>query len=206
MPHVDYYKVLDVPASASAAEIKSAYHRAAKRAHPDAGGSSEAMQLVNEAYAVLSDAAERRDYDTLRTHPAAPPHHSATPATRPQPQPHPADALPRLTAWARGSAWRIIGYSFVANLLLGPLTSYMFQLTTSTSSRILIALLAFVPVYFMTCGIIFLFRPRLRIALARLAAAKLQPRGDLGGLLILGFSAIPLAIIWLIGYFYGLIR
>jgi len=217
MPHVDYYKVLDISPSATAAEIKSAYHRAAKRAHPDAGGSAEAMQLVNEAYAVLSDAVDRRDYDTLRARPpASPPHRPATtrqptatpgrPAPRPQPQPHPSDALPRLTAWARGSAWRTIGYSFVATVLLAPLTSFMFQLTSSTSSRILIALLAFVPVYTMACGLIFLFRPRLRIALARLTAAHIPPQRDLAGLAVLALAALPLAAIWIIAYFNGLVR
>lgn len=214
MAAVDYYKVLDVSPGATAAEIKSAYHRAAKRSHPDAGGSAEAMQRVNEAYAVLSDAAERRDYDALRVRPepyrppsvpSAPSHHPAEPHPVAH-QPHPSDALPRLTTLARRSAWRIIGYNFFASLLLGPLTSFMFQLTTSTKSRILIALLAFVPVYFITCGIIFLYRPRLRIAIYRLGDAHIPPHRDLAGLLVLALCALPLGAIWVVAYFHNFVR
>jgi formylglycine-generating enzyme required for sulfatase activity len=64
----DYYAVLQVPPEATAAAIQAAYRTLSKQYHPDTGhpaASSEMMRLLNEAYAVLSDVARRRDYDRL---------------------------------------------------------------------------------------------------------------------------------------------
>ena len=44
------FALLDVSASASVEEIRQAWKSKARRAHPDAGGSHEAMQLLNEAF------------------------------------------------------------------------------------------------------------------------------------------------------------
>jgi hypothetical protein len=41
--------------TASAAEVKSCYKRAARHEHPDAGGSDETFARINEAYRVLSN-------------------------------------------------------------------------------------------------------------------------------------------------------
>lgn len=63
----DYYEVLGVAKGASDAEIKSAYRKVAKKYHPDANpGNAEAeakFKEAAEAYAVLSDADKRRQYD-----------------------------------------------------------------------------------------------------------------------------------------------
>lgn len=59
----NHYQTLDVPVDATAEEIKAAYREAAAREHPDRGGSTEAMALVNVAYDVLSNPAKRRRYD-----------------------------------------------------------------------------------------------------------------------------------------------
>ena len=59
----DLYEVLDVPGDASAADIKKACRRAARSAHPDAGGSAEAFHELETAYSVLSDEARRARYD-----------------------------------------------------------------------------------------------------------------------------------------------
>ena len=63
----DYYKVLEVGASASEREIRYAYRRLSKRygAGADSGDRRAAAELtlVNDAYRTLSDAQARREYD-----------------------------------------------------------------------------------------------------------------------------------------------
>ena len=65
---VDYYKVLKVKRTASAAEIKSAYRRLARERHPDVNGGTESaareFSLISLAYRTLSDPQERSFYDS----------------------------------------------------------------------------------------------------------------------------------------------
>ncbi len=67
---VDYYKILGVKQTASAAEIKSAYRKLARERHPDHnGGSPEAARefaMLALAYRTLSDPHERTAYDEQR--------------------------------------------------------------------------------------------------------------------------------------------
>lgn len=63
----DYYEVLGVPKNASEADIKKAFRQQAKKYHPDAHPGDkeceEKFKEAQEAYAVLSDADKRRQYD-----------------------------------------------------------------------------------------------------------------------------------------------
>ncbi|RMZ81417.1 hypothetical protein DV738_g2336, partial [Chaetothyriales sp. CBS 135597] len=69
----DYYKVLDLPRTATEREIKSAYRRMTKLHHPDKartnGGDTsreeaeKKMAAINEAYEVLSDPELKQRYD-----------------------------------------------------------------------------------------------------------------------------------------------
>lgn len=60
---MDPYKVLGVDKDASEQDVRRAYRKAAKRAHPDAGGSAEEFQSVALAHRILSDKERRAKFD-----------------------------------------------------------------------------------------------------------------------------------------------
>lgn len=65
-PRRDYYEVLGVPRDAHTAEIKSAFRALARKYHPDRNkepGAEEHFKEIAEAYAVLSDPDNRKQYD-----------------------------------------------------------------------------------------------------------------------------------------------
>jgi DnaJ-class molecular chaperone len=65
----NYYSILGVPEDASQDDIKKAFRALAKDAHPDVNDDPKATQRfqeISEAYAVLGDAASRREYDSKR--------------------------------------------------------------------------------------------------------------------------------------------
>lgn len=63
----NYYDLLGVPPTASAGEIRAAYRRLIKESHPDLNRSdpraAERTRLLNEAWEVLGDPAQRAGYD-----------------------------------------------------------------------------------------------------------------------------------------------
>ena len=70
MSQNDYYQILGIDQKASARQIKDTYRKMAFKYHPDRNRknpeAAEKMKRVNEAYAVLSDPAKRREYDAMR--------------------------------------------------------------------------------------------------------------------------------------------
>lgn len=63
---VDLYHILEISRDAPHEEVKKAYRRMAKKYHPDLNkeaGAEARFKEVNDAYEVLSDPKERRQYD-----------------------------------------------------------------------------------------------------------------------------------------------
>jgi len=67
MSFIDYYEILGIGFNADASEIKAGYRKLVKKFHPDLHPNNpEAtakMQLINEAYLILSDTEARKLYN-----------------------------------------------------------------------------------------------------------------------------------------------
>jgi molecular chaperone DnaJ len=67
----DFYKVLGVPKTASADQIKQSYRKLARKYHPDANKgdrkAEERFKEISEAYNTLSDEKKRKEYDEARS-------------------------------------------------------------------------------------------------------------------------------------------
>ncbi len=64
----DYYERLGIPRTADEKEIRKAYRNLARQYHPDVckePGAEERFKEINEAYATLSDAEKRAQYDRM---------------------------------------------------------------------------------------------------------------------------------------------
>lgn len=64
----ELYHLLGVDRDASQAQIKAAYRKLAKTAHPDAGGDPDEFVRITAAYNVLEDPDTRRAYDLTGEH------------------------------------------------------------------------------------------------------------------------------------------
>jgi molecular chaperone DnaJ len=66
----DFYKILGVSKDVSDAELKKVYRKLARENHPDSNPgdkkAEERFKDISEAYSVLSDADQRKEYDALR--------------------------------------------------------------------------------------------------------------------------------------------
>ncbi|QDO90082.1 J domain-containing protein [Ornithinimicrobium ciconiae] len=66
----DFYAILGVPADASDKDIKKTYRKLAREWHPDAkpgdAAAEKKFKEIGEAYAVLSDPEQRKQYDAVR--------------------------------------------------------------------------------------------------------------------------------------------
>jgi len=66
----DFYAALGVSKDVSDAELKKVYRKLARQYHPDSNAGDAAAEArfkeISEAYSVLSDAEQRREYDQLR--------------------------------------------------------------------------------------------------------------------------------------------
>jgi len=60
---MDPYRILGLGRTAGAADIKAAYRRLSKSAHPDTGGDRAAFERLRAAYDVLRDPEARAHYD-----------------------------------------------------------------------------------------------------------------------------------------------
>jgi molecular chaperone DnaJ len=66
----DFYQVLGVDKSVSQPDLKKAYRKLARQFHPDSNPGDEKAESrfkeISEAYSVLSDEAQRQEYDQIR--------------------------------------------------------------------------------------------------------------------------------------------
>lgn len=78
-----HYQVLGLARTATERDVKIAYRKAARIAHPDRGGDPAVFRQITEAYEVLSEPARRQAYDrsygSARRAPAASPTPGSTP-------------------------------------------------------------------------------------------------------------------------------
>ena len=62
----DYYKILEIPRTATHEDIKKRYRELAKKLHPDRSkdkSTEDAMAEINKAYEILSNKERRKKYD-----------------------------------------------------------------------------------------------------------------------------------------------
>lgn len=61
----DLYGVLEIPRGSSLEEVRKAYLKLSRKAHPDKGGSEEHFKAIQRAYSILGDEQKKNMYDTM---------------------------------------------------------------------------------------------------------------------------------------------
>ena len=60
---INYYEILKVPDFSSYEIIKKNYKNLMLESHPDKGGDSDKFKLIREAYDIMKDDAQKKEYD-----------------------------------------------------------------------------------------------------------------------------------------------
>ena len=102
MTTLDPYLTLSVEPSADRATIRAAYRALAWIWHPDRGGRSERMAMINEAWRILCDADRRAAYDA-----AAEAHQASAEPTVVGQAPRTPSARPRVLDFGRYAGWTL---------------------------------------------------------------------------------------------------
>ena len=155
---LDPYAILGVARDASATQIQQAYRRLAKRYHPDlhrASQTTERMQRLNQAWAILSNPARRARHDSdqsrsgtsragawsgaprhaWQTTSAAPPHQSPGAERMQQQAGSPWLAVAIAVVAAIAVIWLVIGATLFGGLPLPLLGIVLFAVTRSVFRR-----------------------------------------------------------------------
>jgi DnaJ domain len=155
-----HYDTLGISPTATADDVRRAYTALARRHHPDAGGSDDAMYRLNEAWAILGDARRRARYDRSVGLVEAPSHHDDVWENEPAPDAVPASAfaepdsnaasglvdrlslLAVLVPLALGALSVLFGMFLYAGALLGFAVFCFFLTGVATVARVLLAMRA----------------------------------------------------------------
>jgi hypothetical protein len=115
-----------VPETASPQDLRQAFRGLSKRYHPDttvlpAAEAAASFQQLQQAYAVLSDPAQRQRYDA-QLHPAPPLRPPSPPPTAPAPR---AASVRRDLSGGEWLALLLLGFALLVSLVLGVGVAWM---------------------------------------------------------------------------------
>lgn len=101
---MDHYQTLGVQRSATAEEIKKAYHTLSTQHHPDMNGDPVMFKKISEAYETLSDVSKKARYDALSPRSGS----SQKPSPKPSPPVNDEPVAGNCTYFGGGSTGRNI--------------------------------------------------------------------------------------------------
>lgn len=142
---ITFYDILGISVDATTEQIRAAYRKQAKLAHPDMGGSAHMMQLLNKAFRVLKEPESRAEYDKSLHEAKTEPRHynegssdTSTPPPRSTSEQYSAEELIRQEKQAveqiKMSARKIIAKGFGLLILGIIITAISYSMTSSDGS------------------------------------------------------------------------